>query len=50
MVLEYNVNAINEDAYGLLEDVYVGDFLYESVVAKLATDRRPDLVPVGLFV
>jgi hypothetical protein len=49
VVLEHGVNAVNEDAYGLLEGVYVGN-LYESAVTELATDRRPDLVPVGVFV
>ena len=50
MVLEHGIDAVNEDTRGLLEGVYVGDFLYGSAVAELAADRRPDLVPVGLFI
>jgi hypothetical protein len=50
VVLEYGVDAVNEDACGLLEGIYVGDFLHKSAVAELAADRRPDLVLVGLFV
>ena len=50
MGLEHGVNAVDEDVCGLLEGVYIGDFLYESAVAELAADRRPDLVLVGLFI
>jgi hypothetical protein len=50
VVLEHGVNAVNEDTYGPLEGIYVGDFLYKSAVAELAAGRRPDLVPVSLFI
>jgi hypothetical protein len=30
--------------------VYISNFLRESAVAELATDRRPNLVLVGLFI
>jgi hypothetical protein len=50
LFLKYGVNTVNEDAYGPLEGMYVGDFLYRSAVAELAADRRPDLVLVGLFI
>jgi hypothetical protein len=50
MGLEYGVNAVDEDVCGPLEGVYISDFRYESAVAELAADHRPDLVLVGLFV
>ena len=50
MVLEYGVNTVNEDPRGLLEGVYISNFLYRSAVTKLAADCRPDLVLVGLFI
>ena len=50
MVLEHSVDTVNEDAYGPLEGVYVGDFLHKSAVAELAANRRSDLVLVGLFI
>ena len=50
MVLEHGVDTVNEDPRGLLEGVYISDFLYGSAVTKLAADCYPDLVLVGLFV